>query len=174
MIEIRLHGRGGQGAVTASEILAIAAFKEGKFSQAFPSFGPERTGAPVEAYCRMDEKFINLRTHIYEPDFLLVLDDSLLKTVDITHGLKKAGTVIINSEQDPKLNYKTYHIDATKIAMDILKKPIVNTAMLGAFAKATRLVSLKSIEKAMKEKFSGSMLEKNLKAIERAYNETKV
>ena len=174
MIEIRLHGRGGQGAVTASEILAIAAFKEGQFSQAFPSFGPERTGAPVESYCRIDKKFINLRTHIYEPDFLLVLDSSLLKTVDITNGLKKKGVIIINSEEKPKLEYKTYHIDATKIAMEVLGKPIVNTAMLGAFAKATKLISLKSIEEAMKEKFSGKLLEKNITAITKAYNETKV
>ena len=173
MIEIRIHGRGGQGAVTASEILAIASFKDGKFSQAFPSFGPERSGAPVEAYCRIDKKFINLRTHIYEPDILLVLDSSLIKSVDITKGLKKNGTIIINSETKPKLFYKLYNIDATSIAMDTIGKPIVNTAMLGAFAKATKLVSLKSIEEALKEKFSGTLLEKNLQAVRKAYNEVK-
>jgi len=173
MIEIRIHGRGGQGAVTASEILAIASFRDGKFSQAFPSFGPERSGAPVEAYCRIDKKFINLRTHVYEPDILLVLDASLIKNVDITKGLKKNGTVVINSEKKPRLFYKSYNIDATKIAIDTIGKPIVNTAMLGAFAKATGLVSIKSIEEALKEKFSGSILEKNLQAVRKAYDEVK-
>ena len=118
MIEIRIHGRGGQGSVTASEVLAIAAFKEGKFSQAFPSFGPERTGAPVEAYCRINNEFIKIRTKVYEPDYLLVLDDSLLNVVDITKGLNKKGIIIINSEQKPELNFKTYSIDATKIAVN--------------------------------------------------------
>ncbi len=173
MIEIRLHGRGGQGAVTASEVLAIAAFKDGKFSQAFPSFGPERTGAPIEAYCRVDDRLINLRTHVYEPDILLVLDSSLLKTIDITKGLKKDSMIIINSGEKLDLGYKTYYVDATKIAIDVLGRPIVNTAMLGAFAKAANLVSLSNIEEALKEKFSGPVLEKNLIAIKRAYAEVK-
>jgi pyruvate ferredoxin oxidoreductase gamma subunit len=173
MIEIRIHGRGGQGAVTASEILAIAAFHDGKFSQAFPSFGPERMGAPVEAYCRIDSKSINLRTHVYEPDYLIVLDGSLLKSVDITKGLKKSGIIVINSEEKPKLDYKTYSIDATRIALEILGRPIVNTAMLGAFAKATGLVTMESIENALKEKFSGAVLEKNIQAVKKAYDELK-
>ncbi len=178
MIEIRIHGKGGQGAVTAAEVLAIAAFHDGKFSQAFPSFGPERSGAPVEAYCRIDDKFINLRTHIYEPDHLIILDDSLLKAIDVTKGLKKNGIIVINSAESIKSNIKSdfssFNINATKIALDILGKPIVNTAMLGAFAKATKLVSLKSIEKALKEKFSGTILEKNIQAAKKAYDETKV
>ena len=173
MIEIRLHGRGGQGAVTASEVLAIAAFKDGKFSQAFPSFGPERTGAPVESYCRIDDVFINMRTHIYEPDFLIVLDPSLLETVDITKGLKKSGTIIINSEKKPEFNYKVFYVNASKIAMDILGRPIVNTAMLGAFAKATGIVTMQSIESALKERFPGPLAEKNIAAVKRAYDETK-
>ena len=173
MIEIRLHGRGGQGAVTASEVLAIAAFRDGKFSQAFPSFGPERTGAPVESYCRINKKFISIRTHIYEPDYLIVLDPSLLETVDITKGLKKKGVIIINSEEKPKLNFKSYYVNATKIAVETLGRAIVNTSMLGAFAKATKLVSLKSIEEALAEKFSNDLLEKNIRAVKKAYNEVK-
>jgi pyruvate ferredoxin oxidoreductase gamma subunit len=174
MIEIRIHGRGGQGAVTASELLAVSAFKDGKFSQAFPSFGPERTGAPVEAYCRIDDRFISIRTHVYEPDYLLVLDESLLSVVDITNGLKKNGIIIINSEKKPDLKFKTYTINATKIALDLLGRPIVNTAMLGSFAKASKLISLKSIEEAIKERFSPDLAKKNIEAIKRAYNETKI
>lgn len=174
MIEIRIHGRGGQGAVTASELLAVSAFKDGKFSQAFPSFGPERTGAPVEAYCRIDNQFISIRTHVYDPDYLLVLDESLLSVVDITKGLKKSGVIIINSEKKSSLKFKTYTINATKIALDVLGKPIVNTAMLGAFAKASRLVSLKSIEEAIKERFPAELAKKNIEAIKQAYDETKV
>lgn len=174
MIEIRIHGRGGQGAVTASEALAVAAFKDGKFSQAFPSFGPERTGAPVEAYCRIDDRFISIRTHVYEPDYIIVLDESLLSVIDITKGLKKGGVIVINSEKKPKVNFRTYSIDATRIALDFLGKPIVNTAMLGAFAKATKLISMKSIEEAIKERFSGEIAAKNIEAIRRAYKETKL
>jgi len=167
MIEIRIHGRGGQGAVTASEILAIAAFRDGKFSQAFPKFGPERTGAPVEAYCRIDSKFINLRTEVYNPNYLIVLDDSL---ADVTKGLDKKGIIIMNSEKSRKIgSYKTFSIDATKIAIETFGRNIMNTAMLGAFVKATKLLSLKSIEEAIKEKFPSALAEKNITAIRKAY-----
>ncbi|MFH0832937.1 MAG: pyruvate ferredoxin oxidoreductase subunit gamma [Candidatus Aenigmatarchaeota archaeon] len=172
MIEIRIHGRGGQGAVTASEVLAIAVFKAGKYSQAFPSFGPERSGAPVEAYCRIDNKFINIRTHIYEPDYLLVLDSSLLYSIDITKGLKKNGMIVINSENKIKIkDFKVFNVNATKIAIDVLGKAIVNTAMLGAFAKATNLVSMKNLEEAIKERFPKDLAEKNILAIRKAYEE---
>jgi len=174
MIEIRIHGKGGQGAVTAAEILAIAAFHDGKFSQAFPSFGPERSGAPVESYCRIDDKFINLRTHVYEPDYLIILDDSLLLAVDVTKGLKRDGIIVINSAEKTKSDFRIFSIDATKIALDILGKPIVNTAMLGAFVKATRLITMKSLEEALKEKFSGALLEKNIQTVKKSYDETKV
>jgi pyruvate ferredoxin oxidoreductase gamma subunit len=174
MIEIRIHGKGGQGAVTAAEVLAIAAFHDGKFSQAFPSFGPERSGAPVESYCRIDDKFINLRTHVYEPDYLIILDDSLLSAVDVTKGLKRDGNIVINSAEKTKSDFRIFNIDATKIALDILGKPIVNTAMLGAFAKATKIVTMKSLEEALKEKFSGTLLEKNIQAVKKAYDEMKI
>jgi len=169
IIEIRIHGRGGQGAVTASEILAIAAFKDGKFSQAFPKFGPERTGAPVEAYCRIDDKFINLRTFIYEPDYLIVLDDSLLK-LDITKGLKKGSIILINSEHKQKLkDFRVFSIDATKIAMEVLGRPIINTAILGAFIRSTGIVLLKSLEEAILERFPGDVGKKNVIAIRKSY-----
>jgi pyruvate ferredoxin oxidoreductase gamma subunit len=175
MIEIRIHGRGGQGAVTASEILATAAFKDGKFSQAFPKFGPERSGAPVEAYCRIDKKYIDTRTQVYEPDYLIILDDSLINTIDITNGLKKKGMIIINS--DKKINikgFKTISIDATRIALKIFNKPIVNTTILGAFVKATTLVSLKSVEEAIKERFPKEIAEKNITAIRGSCDECKI
>ena len=182
MIEIRIHGRGGQGAVTASEVLAIAAFKDGKYSQAFPSFGPERSGAPVESYCRIDEKFINLRTHAYDPNYLVVLDPSLMNAIDVTKGLRDDGVLIINSDKKIKVkNYKVFNVNASKIALDILGKPIVNTAMLGAFAKVTKKLkddkkssfctSLKSLEEAIKERFPKELAEKNVLIIRKAYEE---
>lgn len=175
MIEIRLHGRGGQGAVTAAEVLAAAAFKDGKQSQAFPKFGPERSGAPVEAYCRIDDKFINLRTQVYSPTHLIVLDPSLMSVVNVTDGLTKSGVIVINAEKKPKMDaYTVFNVNATKIATETLGKPIVNTAMLGAFAKATRVVSLESILEVIRERFSGELAEKNVKAIQRAYDEMKV
>jgi len=175
MIEIRLHGRGGQGAVTAAEVLAVAAFKDGKQSQAFPKFGPERSGAPVEAYCRIDSKFINLRTQVYNPTHLVVLDPTLVSVVDVTKGLTRDGIIVMNSDTKPKIDsHKVYMVHASKIATEVLGKPIVNTAMLGAFAKATKLVSLESILEAIRERFSGELAEKNAKAIKRAYDETAV
>ena len=175
MIEIRFHGRGGQGAVTAAEVLAVSAFKDNKYSQAFPKFGPERSGAPVEAYCRLDDKFINLRTQVYNPTHLIVLDMSLLKVVDVSRGLKENGIVIINSNKKQEIGgYKVFNIDATKIALEVLGKPIVNTAMLGAFAKATNLVFLESIKDSLRERFQRELAERNIEAIETAYNKLNV
>jgi pyruvate ferredoxin oxidoreductase gamma subunit len=173
--EIRVHGRGGQGAVTTAELIAIAAFKDGKFSQAMPNFGPERRGSPVEAYCRLSGEFIMLRTQVYGPDYVIVLDDSLPGVVDITRGLAKGGMVLINSEEKKKFGaFATHTLDANKIAMEVLGKPIVNTVMLGAFAKATRLVSLGSLLQAVEERFEdGGIKEKNMLAIKKAYEETK-
>lgn len=169
MIEIRIHGRGGQGAVTASEILAVAAFKDGKFSQAFPKFGPERSGAPVEAYCRIDDKYIDIRSQIYEPDYLIVLDDSLTKVIDVTKGLKNGGVIVANSEAPMDFKgFKTFTTDATNVALEIIGKPIVNTTMLGAFVKATKLVTLKSVEEAINERFDKELADKNITAIRRA------
>lgn len=178
MVQIRIHGRGGQGAVTAAEIIAIAAFNDGKESQAFPSFGVERTGAPVESYARIDNNPIRTREQIYSPDVLLVLDASLINSVNITNGSHKNTVLIINTgkskeELKIKLPAKNIHtVDATKIAIETIGKNIVNTVILGSFAKITGLVSLEALEKSIKEKFSGKneLIEKNIEAIKRAYS----
>ena len=171
--EIRVHGRGGQGAVTTAELMAVAAFKDGRFSQAVPKFGPERRGSPVEAYCRLSKDFITLRTQVYDPHYVIVLDDSLVHAVDVTQGLPKDGAILINSEEKKSFgSFKTYSLNANKIAMEILGRPIVNTIMLGAFAKATKLVSLESLLEAIGERFEGAVRDKNITAIKRAYEET--
>lgn len=182
MIQIRLHGRGGQGVVTAAELIAIASFFEGKETQAFPSFGVERTGAPIEAFARISDEPIRTREHIYEPDILIVQDATLLNTVDISHGAKKNTKLIINTSQPKeKLSLKIpleniYAVDATKIAMEELGRNIVNTVILGAFAKVTGLVSLDSLKKAIQQKFEEkgqALVDKNIKAIERAFTTIK-
>jgi len=177
MKQVRIHGRGGQGVVTAAELIAIAAFNDGHKAQAFPSFGVERTGAPIEAFARIDDKPIRLREHIYEPDVLIIQDSSLLATVAVTHGSNKKTIIIINSSK-PKDQIKIdlppeniYVLDATKIALEEIGKNIVNTVILGAFARATGLISLESLKKAVLQKFAGKaeLAEKNIKAVERAY-----
>ena len=179
MQQIRIHGRGGQGAVTAAELIAIAAHLDGKEAQAFPSFGVERTGAPVEAFARISDTPIRSRSHIYNPDVLIVQDASLLAAVNVFNGASKNTIIIINtskSKEDLEVNFdkKNIHcLDATKIALEELGKNIVNTVVLGAFAKSTGLVSIESLKHAIREKFgekSAELAEKNIKAIERAYN----
>ena len=183
MYQIRIHGRGGQGVVTAAELIAISAFAEGWQTQAFPSFGVERTGAPIEAFARIDKKPIRTREHIYEPDVLIIQDASVMAAVDVGHGAGKNTKVIINTAQPkesislklPKENI--YTIDATKIAMEELGRNIVNTVILGAFAKVTGLVGLPSLEKAIEEKFSEkgqAIVDKNIKAIKRSYESIKI
>ncbi len=172
--EIRFHGRGGQGAVTAAEMIAIAAFEDGRFSQAFPAFGVERRGAPVMAFARINDKPIRMRSQIYEPDYVIVQDVTLLDVVDVASGLKPNGKIIINTDKDAtaidlKTNAEVVTIDATRIAIEALGRPIVNTTMLGAFCGATGEVRLECLEKALMAKFSGSLAEKNLTAIKTAY-----
>jgi len=160
MQEIRFHGRGGQGAVVGSEILAQAFFIEGKHVQAFPSFGVERRGAPVTAFCRIDDKEIHLRNQIYEPDHVVVLDASMMENVPVTQGLMKNGSVIINSKHSPEYyrkmigpDFKLFVVDASSVAvanrLGSLSNPIVNTAILGAFARATNLIKIESVEQAI-------------------------
>ncbi|MEN6592646.1 MAG: pyruvate synthase subunit PorC [Methanobacterium sp.] len=175
MIEIRFHGRGGQGAVTAAEILAKAAFEDGKYCQAFPFFGAERKGAPVMAFSRISDKPIRRRYQVYNPDYVVVLDETLLEAVDVLSGLKEDGKVIINSTDDVDLikEMESYNIDATGIALDILGVPIVNTVMLGALAGVSGIVSVNSIEKVTKETFHGKIGEKNAKAVQVAYEKVK-
>lgn len=175
MIEIRFHGRGGQGAVTAAEILAKAAFEDGKYCQAFPFFGAERKGAPVMAFSRISDKPIRRRYQVYNPDYVIVLDDTLLEAVDVLSGLKTNGKVIINAKDHVDLgeDVESYSIDATGIALDILGVPIVNTVMLGAFASVTGEVTLDSIIKITKETFPGKIGEKNAEASKIAYEQIK-
>jgi pyruvate ferredoxin oxidoreductase gamma subunit len=158
--EIRIHGRGGQGAVTSSQVLAIAAFFDGKKSQAFPYFGVERTGAPVEAFARISNEQIFIRQHVYEPDFVLVLDSSLVNSADITKGLKKNGFVIVNSNKNPEMlglkGFRAHCIDITKTALEVIGKPFVNIAALGAFAGLSKEVSLEALEKAIGQRFAGN------------------
>ncbi len=177
MIQIRIHGRGGQGVVTAAELIAIAAFKNGKQAQAFPSFGVERTGAPVESYVRIDDQPIILREQISKPDILIIQDATLLESNDLAKGADKKTIAIINTaktKQSLKISLaqaNIYTIDATKIALEIIGKNIVNTVILGAFAKISGLVDLVSLKQAIEEKFSGNqnLIDKNIKAIEQAY-----
>ncbi len=175
MIEVRFHGRGGQGAVTAAEILAKAAFEDGKYCQAFPFFGVERRGAPVMAFTRIDDQPIRRRYQVYNPDYVVVLDDGLLEVVDVFSGLKTGGKVIINTKNDVKTieGVEIHTVDATGIALDILGVPIVNTILLGAFSGVTNTVSIESIIKIIKETFSGEIGEKNAKAAKLAYEAAK-
>jgi len=179
MTQIRIHGRGGQGVVTASELIAIAAFEDGLYSQAFPSFGVERTGAPIESYVRIDDKPIKIREHVYNPDILIVLDASLLNVMDVTYGCNKETSIVVNTSKDKKdldlgiSSENIYTIDASKIALDIIGKDIANTTILGSFAQNTGEVSLQGLKRAVEQKFQEKekkIITQNTKAIERSYN----
>ncbi len=181
LVEIRWHGRGGQGAVTSAELVARAAIDEGKYAQAFPSFGPERRGAPVLAFVRISNKEpIRVRAGITEPDVVVVLDPSLLRIVDVTSGLNKKGMLIVNTkkslqaiESEFKVKQKLATIDATKIARELLGVPIVNTTMVGALIKATGVVKLESLIEPLQHRF-GHLAERNINAMKKAYEETLV
>jgi pyruvate ferredoxin oxidoreductase gamma subunit len=174
MIEIRIHGRGGQGNVAAAELLANAAFKDGKFAQAFPSFGAERIGAPVQAFVRIDGKPIRTREEVRQPGYLIVQDQYLIDTVPVLDGLMPDGLVIVNADTCPEdLQLKTTAtvatIPATEIALEIIGKPIPNAIMIGAFCSITGLVSLEAVQRAIREKFPGKVGENNVAALERAH-----
>ena len=174
MIEIRIHGRGGQGNVAAAELLANAAFKDGKYAQAFPSFGAERIGAPVQAFVRIDTKKIRTREDVREPKYLIVQDQYLIDTVPVLDGLKPDGLVIINADRCPEdLQLKTTAtvatIPATEIALEIVGRPIPNAIMIGAFCSITGLVSLEAVQRAIMEKFPGKVGENNVAALARAH-----
>ena len=175
MIEVRIHGRGGQGAVTAVTLLAKAVGEEDKFSQAFPAFGPERRGAPVRAFCRISDRKIHTREQVYSPDYVIVLDSSLLFLPEITEGLKPSSVVIVNSSKKEgfELDNEVHYFDATSLALDVLKRDIVNTAMLGVFAKVTGQVRLESILKALEDVFPPKLLEPNKEIVSKAYENTK-
>jgi pyruvate ferredoxin oxidoreductase gamma subunit len=175
MQEIRVHGRGGQGAVTTAELLALAAIVEGSYAQAFPSFGPERRGAPVVAYARISGERIRVRSKVYEPDVVVVLDSSLLGLVKVEQGLKSGGLVVANGVGDVggfgsrlEAGQRLCMVDANGIAMEVLGRAITNTTMLGALVKASGLVGLGSFEGPLRERF-GRLADRNLEAMRRAY-----
>jgi pyruvate ferredoxin oxidoreductase gamma subunit len=178
LIEIRWHGRGGQGAVTTAELLAQAAISEGKYAQAFPAFGPERRGAPVQAFNRVDSREpVRIRADINQPDYVVVLDPSLLGKVNVTSGLKPGGWVIINTRKTASeiksefgIKYPVAVINATKIAREILGVPIVNTSVLGAVIKITGVIDKKSAYSPLEKRF-GRLGERNIKAMETAYEQ---
>ena len=187
MLEIRWHGRGGQGAKTASLLLAEAAFDTGKYIQGFPEYGPERMGAPITAYNRISDEPITIHSNIYDPDFVVVVDDSLLDVVDVTAGAKPTGAVIINSDKEPQAfadklkgyKGKVYTIDARKISMETLGRYFPNTPMLGAVVKISGIMDEETFIEAMDKSFNHKFKTKpaviapNMEAVKRALKEVK-
>jgi pyruvate ferredoxin oxidoreductase gamma subunit len=183
MFEVRIHGRGGQGVVTAAEMLSVAAFLEGKHAQAFPSFGSERTGAPVVAFCRISDREIRLREPIQRPDALIVQDPTLFRALDVTEGLKPDGYLIVNTARsfadirEPRLDAAVARLPkghaatapATELAMKHINRPAPNTALLGAFAAEVGTVSLDSVIEAIRRAFPGKVGEANVEAARAAY-----
>jgi pyruvate ferredoxin oxidoreductase gamma subunit len=181
MYQVRIHGRGGQGVVTATEMMSIAAFHEGRNAQAFPSFGSERTGAPVMAFCRIDDKEIRVREPVVEPDCLIIQDPTLLHQVDLFQGLRPNGFVLINTSRaldalgiadiaarDPHGHLLT--VPASELAMKHIGRPLPNAALLGGFAAFARRVQIGSIISAIAEKFSGEIASANIAAARAAYD----
>ncbi len=185
LIEIRWHGRGGQGAVTASKLLATAAVEEGYYIQAFPEYGAERMGAPVQSFNRVSKDKIELHSQVKEPNYVLVLDPTLLESIDITEGIKDGGIIIINTHEPleeikKKINIgdrdiKIYTVDANKISVDEIKRTMPNTPMIGALVKVSDFLNidslLKAIRKFLSKKFPEKVIKGNLNAIKRAYEE---
>ena len=186
MFQVRIHGRGGQGVVTAAEMLSIAAFEEGRHAQAFPSFGSERMGAPVVAYCRIADREIRLREPIMEPDGLIIQDPTLLHQVDVFSGLKVEGYVLINTSRSfDELGIgeiavgrrarrrpvdRKCAVPATELALKFIGRPVPNAALLGGFAALSGLVTLDSVIAAVRVKFSGKVAEGNIAAVSAAYD----
>ena len=187
LVEIRWHGRGGQGAKTASLLLADAAFNTGKYIQGFPEYGPERMGAPITAYNRISNSPITIHSNIYDPDYVVVVDDTLLESVDVTSGLKESGAIVINTTKDADYlksvlkGYKgeIYTIDARKVSMETLGKYFPNTPMLAAIVKVSKVMSdkelLNDMEGSFKHKFAKKpeVIEGNMKALKLALQEVK-
>ncbi len=182
ILEIRWHGRGGQGAWTASELFGRAAIAEGKYIQSFPEFGPERMGAPVTAFTRVSTEPIQIHCAVYNPDIVAVLDPTLLKTIKVADGLnEESGNIIVNSRETPAEIRKiletekgrVWTVKASEISMKILGLPITNTAMLGAVARVTGIVSIETIERMIRERFRADVAEKNFAVVKEAYQEVK-
>lgn len=179
MVEIRIHGRGGQGVVTASDLLAMAAFKEGHYAQAFPSFGSERTGAPVVSYCRVSDEPIRSREPVLYPDIVIVQDPTLLPVMDVFSGLKSGGVVLINSGKDPSElgelpDATVLTVPASEIARAHVGRPLPNAALLGALAAVTGQWKLEAVEEAIKHKWHGRVGDGNAAAAAEAYERVKV
>ncbi len=191
MLEIRWHGRGGQGVKTASYLLGEAFMELGKYIQAFPEYGPERSGAPVTAYTRVSDKPIHIHSPIVSPDLVIVVDASLIPFVNVLKGMKGEGTIIINTKKSPQevledlkpyiispIKLKVATVDATGIALETIKRPIPNVPLLGAFSKVTELVSLDRMKEQLRhsfsKKFSQDVVEANVKALELGYERTEV
>lgn len=181
MLEIRIHGRGGQGVVSASEMMSVAAFYQGHYSQAFPSFGSERTGAPVQAFCRIDSKPIELREPVLEPDVLIIQDSTLFHSLNVFAGLKPDGYVLINTRNtvdelgigDAVNGLPDGHvmtISATELALKYLKRPTPNTVLLGAFAAMHEILDIDAVEKTIQEQWPGKVGAMNVTAARAAYN----
>ena len=180
MFQIRIHGRGGQGVVTAAEMLSVAAFLEGRHAQAFPSFGSERTGAPVVAFCRIDDKEIRLREPVREPDALIIQDPTLLHQVDVFGGLARDGYILINTSRTLEAlgvgefarslrAERLCTVPATELALQHTGRPVPNAALLGGFAAVSGRISLDSVAAAIRDKFKGEVAEGNVAAARAAY-----
>lgn len=177
MFQVRIHGRGGQGVVTAAEMLSIAAFREGKHAQAFPSFGSERTGAPVVAFCRIDDKEIRVREPILEPDALIIQDPTLLHQVDVFAGVRPGAYILINTARsleelglaELKEKFNTATVAATELAKKHLGRPLPNAVLLGAFSAFSGQISLEAVSAAIRDKFSGKLAEANVAAAAEAF-----
>jgi len=184
-IEFRWHGRGGQGTVTAAKLLAETMVGNGKYVQAFPEYGPERMGAPVRAYNRISDRPLTIHCQVTQPRIVIVVDPSLIGVVDILEGVPEDGVIVVNTPKSPEEirkrlkagPRKVYTVDATKISLDTLGKPMPNTAMLGALAKVAEELDIKAllrqVEKNFSKKFDQRTIEANLKMVERAYQEVK-
>lgn len=181
MLQIRIHGRGGQGVVSAAEMLSLAAFEQGRHAQAFPSFGSERTGAPVMAFCRIDEREIRLREPVLAPDVLIVQDPTLLHQVDVFQGLQPDGFVLINSKRsfhalglaDIEARFRRERlitVAATEIALKHLGRPLPNAVMLGGFAALSGLITLRAVAHAIEARFAGKVAAANVAAATEAYD----
>ena len=179
MKEIRLHGRGGQGAVTAADMIATAAILSGKYGVSLPMYGTERRGAPVVSFVRIDDSKIRLKTQIYTPECLIVLDSGQKDKPPIYEGLRSGGILVLNLSQVPQKNLnpkvgKAGYVDATKIAMEEIGIPAFNTCILGAFIATTSWLELEALISAIEQSFSGKLLERNVKSAQRGYKEVKI
>ncbi len=186
LVEIRWHARGGQGAVTASKLLAESALLEDKYVQAFPEYGAERTGAPIQSFTRLSDSPIDIHSQVTKPDIVLVLDETLIGAVDVTAGLKEGGKIIVNTAEDANVikeelnaneDQPVYTVNANKISREEMGKVIPNTPMIGALIKATSVVNvdkvIDTIEEEFGKKFTPAVLEGNIEAVKRAYDEVK-